>query len=103
LTWSAAEKAVARRAFDLALARELAAVVREVRERAAMLEESSELWELERFLTHRREEIDRKYDYRYSVLPLVFATLLREARLSEEDLNGLSPDKLEVIRLIASL
>jgi hypothetical protein len=81
----------------------LEAVVKETKDRAAKIEESTDLWELERFLTHRREEIDHKYDYRYCVLPLVFATLLREARLSEDDLRGLGQDKLDVIRLIASL
>jgi len=103
LKWSTAERAVARRAFDLALRRELEAVVKETKDRAAKIEESTDLWELERFLTHRREEIDHKYDYRYCVLPLVLATLLREARLSEDDLRGLGQDKLDVIRLIASL
>ena len=59
--------------------------------------EPSELRELERWLTERRQEIDRKYDYRYSVLPLVLATLLREGRLAEDDLHGLGQDKLEAI------
>ena len=103
LHWSGGEKAIARKAFNKALDRELAEIVQQTRERVASLQQPSGLWDLEEFLTKRRKEIDRKYDYRYSVLPLVFATLLREARLSEEDLNGLSPDKLEVIRLIASL
>jgi hypothetical protein len=30
------------------------------------------------------------YDYRYSVLPLVFGNLIREGRLSEEELHGLA-------------
>ncbi len=98
MKWSPAEKAVARTAFDLALGRELEAVVREAKDRAAKIEEPSELWELERWLTERRQEIDRKYDYRYSVLPLVLATLLREGRLAEDDLHGLGQDKLEAIR-----
>jgi hypothetical protein len=52
---------------------------------------------LERWLTERRREIDRKYDYRYSVLPLVLAAFLPEGRLSEDDLRGLRPDKLNAI------
>jgi hypothetical protein len=103
LNWSPVEKTAARRAFDLALGRELEAIMREARDRAVRVEEPSELWELEGWLTERREEIDRKYDYRYSVLPLVFATLLREGRLGEDDLDGLSPDKLNLIRRAASL
>lgn len=99
--WSPAEKAVARRAFDLALGRELDAVLREARERAARITDASELWELERWLGEQRRRIDRDFDYRYSVLPLVFANLLRSGRLTEDDLSGFAPDKLDAIRRIA--
>jgi Photoprotection regulator fluorescence recovery protein len=101
MKWSPAEKAIARRAFDLALGRELAAVVREAKDRAAKIEEPSELWELERWLAERRQEIDRKYDYRYSVLPLVLAALIRDGSLSEDDLRGLGQDKLNAVRRVA--
>jgi len=103
LNWSPMEKSAARRAFNLALGRELEAVMREAKDRAARAKEPSDLWELEGWLTERRREIDRKYDYRYSVLPLVFTALLREGRLSEDDLDGLSADKLNCIRRAASL
>jgi hypothetical protein len=98
MKWSPAEKAVARRAFDLALGRELEAVVREAKDRTAKIQEPSELWELEGWLTERRQGIDRKYDYRYSVLPLVLAALLSEGHLTEDELRGLGQDKLQVIR-----
>jgi hypothetical protein len=58
---------------------------------------------MEHWLTQRRQEIDSKYDFRYSVLPLVFANLLRDGRISEDDLRGLGEDKLEVTRVAASL
>jgi hypothetical protein len=103
LKWSAAEKAVARRAFDLALGREMETVIREAKDRAAKTEEPSQLWDLERWLTQRRQEIDRSYDYRYSVLLRVFARLLREGLLHEADLHGLGQDKLDRIRRVASL
>lgn len=99
--WSPAEKAVARRAFDLALSRELEAVIREARERAARITEAPDLWELECWLGERRRRIDRTFDYRYSVLPVVFATLLRDGQITEDDLHGLAPDKLDAIRHIA--
>ncbi len=98
LKWSPGEKAVARRAFDGALQRELEAVMREAKERTARIKTPTELWKLEEWLTRRRHEIDRKYDYRYSVLPLVFVVLLREGRLTEGDLDGLGEDKLARIR-----
>ena len=99
--WSPAEKAVARRAFDLALSRELEGTVREAKERAARITETSDLWELESWLGEQRRRIDRDFDYRYSVLPHVFASLLRDGHLTEDDLLGLAPDKLDAIRLIA--
>ena len=97
LMWSHAEKAIARRAFDLALGKELEALIREAKNRAARIEEPSELWDLESWLAERRREIDRMYDYRYSILPIVFARLLRDGRLSGDDLYGLGQEKLDLI------
>jgi Photoprotection regulator fluorescence recovery protein len=97
LKWSPAEKAIARKAFDLALGRELEAVILEAKSKAAKIQEPSGLWELEEYLAQRRQEIDRKYDYRYSVLPLIFANLLSGGRLNENELHGLGEDKLGYI------
>ena len=97
LDWSHAERVIARKAFGLALGRELDAVIREAKTRAASIEQPSELWDLERYLTQRRKDIDRRYDYRYSVLPVVFGYLIRDGRLSKEELQGLSEDKLAYI------
>lgn len=99
--WSPKEKAVARRAFDLALSREMDGLMGEAKRRAARIAEPAELWELERWLSERRREIDGKFQFRYSVLPLVFASLLRNRQLSEDDLHGLAADKLDAIRRIA--
>jgi hypothetical protein len=98
LTWSPGEKAAARKAFDLALKRELDEVIRKTKERAAKIQEPSDLWKLEDYLTERRKEIDTKYDYRYSVLLWVFIRVRQEGRLTEEELQGLSQDKLDRIR-----
>jgi hypothetical protein len=51
LKWSRAEKAIARKAFDLALGRELEAVILETKSKAATIQEPSGLWELEHYLT----------------------------------------------------
>ena len=82
LKWSAVEKVIARKAFDVALERELQAVILEAKSKAAKIQEPSGVWDLERYLTQRRQEVDRMYDYRYSVLPLVLANLLRRAASS---------------------
>jgi len=65
------------------------------------IQQSSDLWDLEHYLTQRRKEIDRKYDYRYSQLTHVFGRLLHERRLREEELRGLREDKLKSIRSLA--
>jgi hypothetical protein len=96
--WSHTEKTIARQAFERALGQELQAVIDEVKKRAARIEQPSDRWKLERYLTQKRQEIDRKYDYRYSVLPIVFTTLLREGRITEEDLRDLRQEKLDFIR-----
>jgi hypothetical protein len=59
--------------------------------------------DLESWLTERRREIDRRYDYRYSILPLVFAQLLRAGRLTEDDLHGLGQEKLDLIRRASAI
>src|ERR1022692_2180094 len=95
--WSRSEKAIARTAFDAALKRELHEVMEEARQMASQIEQPSDLWDLEHYLTQRRKEIDRKYDYRYSQLTHVFGRLLYEKRLREEELRGLREDKLNSI------
>ncbi len=100
-TWSKSEKAIARTAFDAALKRELQDVMRKAKQMANRIEDPTDVWELERYLTERRKEIDRKYDYRYSQLTQVFGRLLYEKRLGEEELGGLREDKLKSIRCFA--
>jgi len=99
--WSSAEKAIARKAFDRALHQDLEAIIRQAKKMAARIEQPSDLWELERYLTERRKEIDRQYDYRYSVLLNVFADLIQKGRLREQDLQGLSQEKLRHIHQMA--
>jgi hypothetical protein len=100
--WSRSEKVVARTAFDAALGRELHELIQQAKKMARQIQQSSDLWDLEHYLTQRRKEIDRKYDYRYSQLTHVFGRLLHEQRLREEDLLGLQEDKLKLIRSFAT-
>jgi hypothetical protein len=99
--WSRSEKAIARKAFDAALGQELHEVIQEAKRMANEIQNSSDLWDLEHYLTQRRKEIDRKYDFRGSRLIDVLGRLLHENRLSEEDLRGLREDKLKPIRSFA--
>lgn len=102
LNWSQAERVIARKAFDLAVHAELEAVIREAKRRAAQIEQPSELWTLESYLTQRRKEIDNTYDFRYSIVPVVFGNLIRQGRLTEQNLRGLQEDKLTFIRRFAT-
>jgi hypothetical protein len=101
LRWSKSERAIARRAFDHALNQELQEVIQRAKQMTAEVKQPCEVWELEEYLTQRRKEIDRKYEYRASKLNFVFGTLLHEGRLAEHDLQGLHEDKLEAIRSYA--
>ena len=62
---------------------------------------TGDLWDLHDFLTDKRRNMDRKYDYRYSKLIFVFSELIREGWLEESMLNGLDEDKIELIRKVA--
>ena len=67
----------------------------------SQIRQSSNLWELERHLSQRRKEIDRKYEFRFSRLTDVLGRLLYENRLGEEDLRGLREEKIKSIRSYA--
>jgi|SRR5579859_6182108 len=99
--WSRSEKTIARKAFDAALERELHEVMQETKKMASRIKEPSDLWDLERYLTERRKDIDRKYDTRGSRLKDVLGRLLFENRLGEEDLRGLREEKMKSIRSFA--
>jgi photoprotection regulator FRP-like protein len=101
--WSRSEKAIARRLFDVALKRELQDVLQERKQKANQIKETANVWALERYLTQRRKEIDRKYDFRTSQLTRVFGTVLYEERVTEEELRGLREDKLKAIRSCAKI
>lgn len=101
--WSPSEKKIARQAFDMALSAELAEVMAQFKQRAVAVSAPEDMWSIQEFLQQRSDEINAKYDYRYSVLPLVFGRLVREGRVLESQLAGLAEDKLSSIRNIATL
>ncbi len=101
--WSAGEKAIARKAFEKALGQELGATLEQFKRKASKVNDTDEMWNMEGWLGARRREIDQKYDYRYSVLPLLLGTLLSEGRITMADLAGLREEKLAQIRRIAEL
>lgn len=99
--WSNSEKKIARALFDRAVKTELAELIEDFKQKAAAVNSPDQMWDIGERLEHIRRDFDRKYDYRYSQLILVFGRLLHEKRISEDDLQGLAADKLEHIRQIA--
>jgi hypothetical protein len=51
--WSRSEKAIARKAFDAALKRRLHEVIQDAKQMASRIRQSSDLWDLEHYLTYR--------------------------------------------------
>jgi hypothetical protein len=54
--WSRSEKVVARTAFDAALRRELHELIQQAKKMASQIQQSSDLWDLEHYLTQRRKD-----------------------------------------------
>jgi hypothetical protein len=98
LRWTAAEKKVARRAFDQALERHLSAITAEAKRMMASVAAPSDLWQVEAYLTESRKTVDRIYQFRYSDLLRVFSVLMRDDRLKEADLVGLQAEKIADIK-----
>lgn len=98
--WTDKEKKIARRAFDAALERELAATLAEFKQKATSAHSFDDLWAILDYLEKTQRALDSKYDYRYSQLIFVFANLRREGRVTAAELEGLSEAKLNTIRLL---
>ncbi len=101
LKWTDAEKKQARKAFEMALQNELNEILDDFKRKAAGADVEG-MWTIGEYLEKRRREIDAKYDYRYSQLISVFGRLLRESRITEEQLNKLDSEKMDYIKMIAS-
>ncbi|MBN8999610.1 MAG: hypothetical protein J0H54_09495 [Rhizobiales bacterium] len=102
LEWSSSEKKVARRAFDKALEVALGKTLAEFKKTASETATFSDMWEIEDYLQKQRRTLDQMFDYRYSQLIIVFASLIRKGYLDEKLLAGLSQDKRdEIARFLA--
>jgi hypothetical protein len=99
--WSSAEKVIARRAFERALQQDLEEVMRQAKKIAENDRATVRPVGVGTLSNRAPQEIDRQYDYRYSVLLSVFADLIQKGRLREQDLQGLSAEKLRHIHHMA--
>jgi len=90
--WTKAEKILARKAFDLALARQRQKLIDEVNAfRAGSIDD---VWMLSEKLKDAAKDMDSTFDFRYSMLWLVFPTLISKGLLAIEELDGLGSDKI---------
>ena len=100
-SWSRKEKMVARRAFEGAYEKECKDLIKEIQKRANEAKDPIDIWRLHDFLTKRIKEIEDKYDYRYSMLILVFARLIKEGWITVGEIEGLNENKIAKIRYLA--
>lgn len=98
LKWSKSEKTSARSLFDLARQRDYERLMERVKE--FPLEEYEDVWKLRDFLNMKAKAFDRKYDYRYSKLPRLFAEYADEGLLHREELERLGEEKKAYITKI---
>jgi hypothetical protein len=103
LSWSKREKQIAHAAFERALARESAALLAEIKERALALTQLDDVWKLEHFIKQKRQAVAERYDFRYSVLLYVFADLIHAGFLEMEELDGLGEDKIARLSTMLAL
>ena len=103
INWSESEKKAAHEAFKRAYEREINSLIEEVRQKASEIADIDEVWRLHDLLSARRHEIDGKYDYSYSALIFIFARLLQEGWLSQDELQALERDKLAKITALARM
>lgn len=92
--WSTAEKKIARLAFETALEKALAGVVSDFKVRATAVTTPQEMWAIGDDLQRQRREIDRMFDYRYSMLTGVFAQLIHRGFMDESAVAGIADAKL---------
>ena len=102
-TWSPTQKKAARAAFDLGSGKRIEGIRQEADRILRNSAEDGVVWKVHDYLSKKRQEIDEKYDYRYSVLILVFVRLVSEGWLRLEDLSGIGSEKVDVIRKVISL
>jgi len=103
VNWSKTEKKIAREAFEKAYERECSFLAGRILEKANQITKPEDIWELHDFLIEKRKEVDQKYDYRYSMLELVFARLIKDGWLDFTDLKGLNEEKIEQLQRLLRL
>ena len=101
--WTQLEKVIARRTFDRAYSKECTHIFNKVKVMLSNMKDPKEIWKIGDYLYKEQIKTSEKYDYRYSVLIMVFGRLMRDGLIEEPDLHGLEQEKIERIKFISSL
>ncbi len=98
--WSPGEKKAARKIFDKAYRRRCDSVRARLKDMITTAVDPADVWHIHDYLSQERRRTDELFEFRYSVLILVFARLLADGSLTEAELSELSFDKVTRIRRI---
>lgn len=101
--WSDHEQRIAEQAFHLSYQREIDHLLESMRDKVNALSSIDDVWTFHDYLSGKRHEIEGRYDFRYSSLLFVFASLLKDGILSMDDLAGLADDKLAKIKAMSRM
>jgi hypothetical protein len=93
----------AREAYDRAYERECTKIMEKVHGMLSGMEDPKEIWKIDDYLRKIKREMDSRYDYRYSILIIVFGKLMREGLILDSDIEKFSQDKIDAIKRIASI
>jgi len=92
--WTKKEKLIAREIFHRAYERECMSIADNLKNMINEVSSPDDLWKVRNYLSKTLKNVERKYDFRYSVLILVFAQLMKGGWIEENELTGLSEDKI---------
>lgn len=99
--WTKAEKQIAKKVFNLAKSRAYQDLIDTINSKT--INSQNQIWELRDLLNKKAKEFDNKFDYRYSQLLMLFMRYINEGLLRIEELEGLSEDKIYIIRDITEM
>ena len=94
--WTKTEKKIAKKVFDLAKSRAYQDLIDTINSK--VINSQNQIWELRDLLNEKAKEFDDKFDYRYSQLLILFMRYINEGLLGIEELEGLSENKIDIIR-----
>lgn len=101
--WTREEQDLARRVFELALRRQVEALIETLRLQAAALGGVEDVWQFHDFLSIQRHAIEGRMEFCMDGLLFVFAGFVKDGLASLEELEGLSAEKQAKIRAMSRM